>query len=307
MLIVNDRRFLSAAFDSEEELESVVVEHSEDVFGPASLFLPKKLIRTRDGFGTIPDGIVIDLLQRRWFIVEAELAVHSVWGHIAPQVAKQLAAASQRPSKQIIIDLAVDQAKQDKSVLDKFLDQDITELDVRHYLDQILETEPIVAIPIDNIPADLREWAQTLRYVVKLWLVRKMVELGNPSNIVYEIPDEYKPSIEIKANVTTVEDGNVVYGVRLQDLLESGAIKAGDTISMTYRRRGGERKNYDGIIENDGSISVLEQSYPSLSQAAWACMQDAGSTRSTVNGWTAWRHENGRVMHEIRDAFLNTK
>ena len=164
MLIVGNRRFVQANFDSEEELENVVVEYSEDIFGPSSLFIPKRLIRTGDGYGTIPDGIVIDLSLRRWFIVEVELASHSIWSHIAPQVAKQLAAVSQRTSKQVIIDLAVQLAKHDRSILEKFFDEDVAELDVRHFLDQILESQPIVAIPIDNIPADLRDWASMLRY-----------------------------------------------------------------------------------------------------------------------------------------------
>ena len=73
MLILGDRKFIEAAFESEEELERNVVANSEYLFGPASLYFPKTLIRTKDGFGTIPDGFAIDLDARRWFVVEAEL------------------------------------------------------------------------------------------------------------------------------------------------------------------------------------------------------------------------------------------
>jgi hypothetical protein len=93
VLILGDRKFIEAAFESEAELEQVVIANSEYLFGPASLYFPKALIRTKDGFGTIPDGFVIDLAARRWFVVEAELGKHSVWSHIAPQVAKQIIAA----------------------------------------------------------------------------------------------------------------------------------------------------------------------------------------------------------------------
>ncbi len=304
MLIVGNRRFLQSPFDSEAELENVVVEHFEEIFGPASLFLPKKLIRTLDGFGTIPDGVVIDLHLRQWFIVEVELASHNVWSHIAPQVAKQLTAVAQRASKQIICELAVDQAKKDKSVLDKFFDEDVAELDVRSFLDRILETPPIVAIPIDGISADLQEWTRIIRFEVKLWLVRKLVERGNASNIVYELPDEYQPTVEVKTENEKGDDGNTVYGVTLQNLLQRGTVKPNDVISMSYRRRGGEPKVYQGTIDKDGFVSVLEDKYPSLSQAAWACIQHAGSSRNTVNGWTAWKHENGKWMYEIRDEYL---
>ena len=90
MIIDGSKKFISAAFTSEEELELIVQANAEYIFGPDSLYLPKSLIRTSGRFGTIPDGFVVDLASRRWFIVEAELAVHSVWSHIAPQVAKRI-------------------------------------------------------------------------------------------------------------------------------------------------------------------------------------------------------------------------
>jgi hypothetical protein len=96
MLIIDDRKFVQAKFDNEDELERVVIANAEYIFGPSSIYFPKSLIRTVDGTGTIPDGYVIDLDGRRWYIVEAEVSQHSVWNHIAPQVAKQ----SHSPSRQ---------------------------------------------------------------------------------------------------------------------------------------------------------------------------------------------------------------
>ena len=49
-------------------------------------------------------------------------------------------------------------------------------------------------MPIDGVSADLREWAATsVKLETKLWIVRKHVELGNASNVIYELPEEYKP------------------------------------------------------------------------------------------------------------------
>lgn len=53
MLIVEGRKFVLAPFDSEEELERVVVENAEYLFGPSSIYFPKSLIATRDGTATI--------------------------------------------------------------------------------------------------------------------------------------------------------------------------------------------------------------------------------------------------------------
>lgn len=74
MLKLGNRIFIKDAFVDETEIETVVIENADYIFGPASIFLPKALIRTTGGVGTIPDGFVIDLAAKKWYIVEAELA-----------------------------------------------------------------------------------------------------------------------------------------------------------------------------------------------------------------------------------------
>jgi hypothetical protein len=178
LIIAGTKKFIAAAFSSEEELERVVQANAEFIFGPDSLYLSKSMIRTSDGFGTIPDGFVIDLASRNWFIIEAELAVHSVWNHIAPQVAKQTIAASQPASRRMLTEVVINRIKEDASFRERFEDLGIGEIDIRRVLSEIFEGKPIIGIPIDQVGADLREWAQTLKTEVRLWVVRKMVEFG---------------------------------------------------------------------------------------------------------------------------------
>lgn len=41
MLIFKDTKFIKSSFDSEAELEQVIVENYEYLFGPTSFYLPK--------------------------------------------------------------------------------------------------------------------------------------------------------------------------------------------------------------------------------------------------------------------------
>ena len=157
MLIHNGREFIQTPFTSEEELESVVVENAESIFGPSSIYLSRSLLRTKDGFGTIPDGFVIELSTRQWYIVEVELARHNVWSHIAPQVAKQIIAAGQAASRRLLVDEVVQMMKRDDQVAEKFAEEGIQTVDIRKVLDEILESTPVVGMPIDAISDDLRE------------------------------------------------------------------------------------------------------------------------------------------------------
>jgi len=304
VIIQGKTKFIAAPFSSEKELESLVQANAELIFGPDSIYLPKALIHTADGSGTIPDGFVIDLAMRRWFIVEAELAAHSVWSHIAPQVAKQIIAATQPASRRTLAEVVVNLVKENSAFREKFDDFEIPEIDIRQVLSEIFETRPIVGIPIDEVGTDLREWAQTLRVEVKLWVVRKLVEFGNQGHVIYEIPDEYRPVLDSSPDSGEQTSGLKYYDVGLADLMERGLLKLGETLNMGYRPRGGERKQYEATVIEGGGLQVLGKSFSAPSYAALLCIQNAGSDRNSVNGWTSWRNAEGMTLAELREKYL---
>jgi hypothetical protein len=305
MLIVDNRRFVQTPFDSEDELERVVVENIEYIFGPASIYFPKALITTHGGGGTVPDGFVVDLEGRRWYIVEAELSRHSVWSHIAPQVAKQLIAATNPLSRQRLVDLAAAKVRDDSALQDRFAEQDIHLIDVRRVLDEIIATEPIVGMPIDAVKNDLREWAATLRVSVKLWIVRKYVEFGHSENVMYEIPEEFQPVLDTADDPHTNESGVTRYDVSIADLIDAGILDVGEKLTMPYKPRNGIPQSYEARILDGGSLEVLGKAFSSPSYAALHAVQNAGSTRTTINGWAAWRTKDGSFLSDVREKYLH--
>jgi hypothetical protein len=310
MLIFKSSKFLKTPFKTESELEEVVVKNYEYLFGPSSIYLPKAKIKTADGGGTIPDGFVIDIATRKWYLVEAELIHHSVWNHIAPQVTKQILASQQPQTKRILIDITVDQYQTDLSVREKFDELNIPEINVRQVVGDILDKDPIIGVPIDGITNDLKDWARTLKYNVKLWLITKYVEFNNPNNIVYEFPEEFKPEldteeeeIEQKKSFQTLNR----YEVEVADLITARLINPGDKLYMSYKPRNGQSRTYEATIQNDGSLALLDQVYASPSYAALAGINDAGSNRPTVNGWTSWKTVDGRYLYQLRDTLLRSE
>lgn len=304
MLIHEGRKFIQTPFSSEQELEAVVEENSDSIFGPASIYLEKALIRTKDGSGTVPDGFVIDISSKQWYIVEAELARHSVWSHIAPQVAKQLIAAGQDQSRRAIADSVVRLLKEDEEIAEKFAEEGIQAVDIRKALDNILANPPVVAMPIDAISEDLREWAQTVKADVKLWLVRKYAEFKDEENIIYEVPEEYRPSLDTREEQER-QGGRAQYDVTIPDLIEAGLLDAGEMLIMPYKPMDGERSEYQATVEPDGSLTVLGKTFSSPSYAALFGIQDAGSNRTAANGWTSWRNSDGLMLSELRDRYLD--
>lgn len=307
MLIFRDSKYIKTPFKNEDELEQVVISNYEYIFGPTSIYLPKKMIKTGDGTGTIPDGFAIDIGYKKWYLVEAELFQHNVWTHIAPQISKQIIASLQQISKAIIEDLAVEQFRIDPITKEKFSDQGIEEVDVRKILSEILKKEPSVGIPIDDISGDLKEWARTSKYNVKLWKISKYVEFNKPENIVYEFPEEFRPELDTEEeNEVDASPGEKSrYEANIAKLIRAKLLEVGQILIMDYKPRNGQKKTYEGKINEDGSITVLEQTYSSPSYAALAGIQDAGSDRKTVNGWTSWKTRTGRTIADIREEYIS--
>lgn len=304
MLVSKNKRFIQAAFDSEEEIEKVVTENAGDIFGASSLYFPKSLIKTAAGTGTIPDGFAIDLTERRWFVVEVETSKHSVWGHIAPQVAKQVVAAKQPATRKLLVDLAVKRAQQNTEISELFSEANIHPMDIRKVLDDIVSKDPIVGMPIDALSQDLEEWANTLNVKVQLWLVKKYVELDNPKSVLYEIPDDARPVLSTIEPPAEAAKGIAQYEVSVFDLINAGFLKAGEKLTMTYKPKKGDRRVYEGTLEPDGSITLLGKTFSSPSFAALYGIQDAGSSRRTVNGWISWRTSSGESLYDLREKYL---
>jgi hypothetical protein len=311
MLISSSTRFIQAPFDSEAELENVVVQNYEYIFGPSSIYLPKGKISTPDGSATIPDGFAFDVAKKQWFIVEAELAKHSVWSHIAPQVAKQITAALKAESKRYLVERIVTLVRDDSAIRKKFEEEGIEPIDIRKVLDEILSTQPLLGMPIDAVSADLREWASTsVKLETKLWIVRKHVELGNPKNVIYELPEEYRPAFDSHEEEEAAATGGLkFYDVTIEDLLQVGLVAAGDQLFMSYKRKDvdEDRKTYSATIEEDGSLRADDQLFSSPSYAAIYFINKAGSPRQTVNGWTSWRTSSGKLLSELREQFLSSQ
>jgi hypothetical protein len=49
MLVTDKNRFIQVSFDSEDEIEKVVVENASYIFGADSIYFPKALIKTSGG------------------------------------------------------------------------------------------------------------------------------------------------------------------------------------------------------------------------------------------------------------------
>ena len=81
-VIHNNNEYKILVFSSEDDFEDEVIENYKMIFGDNSIFIDlKKKLGNR-----ICDGFVYDKNLNRLIIVENELCIHDLWGHIIPQI-----------------------------------------------------------------------------------------------------------------------------------------------------------------------------------------------------------------------------
>jgi len=179
-------------FRDESELEEVVSKNYKLLFGEYSIYLPQQHIKTTAGFVAIPDAIVLNFRDRIWYVVEVELARHGIWSHIVPQITKHLVAIENHEVKRKLIDMFTNEVGKSEELKNKFAELGISELEVRKVIEDIIERPPILAVPIDYIPVDLKDFARVLKNEVRLIEIEKYVS-EEAQNVAYKIP-EYLPT-----------------------------------------------------------------------------------------------------------------
>jgi hypothetical protein len=120
----------------------------------------------------------------------------------------------------------------------------------------------------------------------------------------YEIPEEFGPVVDSGQNDEESRTELARYDVTISDLLDAKMLNAGQRLHMSYKPRNGQHRDYVATICADGSIELLGKHFSSPSYAAVYGIQDAGSARKTVNGWTAWRLENRELLAAVRERYL---
>lgn len=151
LLTIDGVRYHLYTPSSETELENYVAKHSQEIFGEGSFYFNiKKNIQTVSGIATIPDGYVIATAQpASWYIVEVELSSHSVYKHIIPQVTKFISAWNNDPSKGEIVKSLYSYIDSDVVLKVKF-QQAIKNAEIHKFLSELIASEPVLAIIIDD-------------------------------------------------------------------------------------------------------------------------------------------------------------
>lgn len=294
----NGKIYSKMEFSSEEEIENVVINNFKLLFGDYSILLDKKLISTNAGKGSIPDGIIINFQENKWYILEVERGIHGTWEHIAPQISKQITAMENIDTKLRIAENCILKINKNAPFKDLLNEIDIEEINIHGAINKILKSPPVVALPIDFIPNDLKDWTKTLKVEVIVWLIEKYVDING--NVLFSIPDK-----EIETEMDSNEDKIKIPGDLFSQIINNGFLKIGQELYFEYGPKGKPKTKFTGIVQKNG-IEV-DGEISSVSVSSLRCIQKVSPTRTTSNGWVVWRTKDGKFINELYKKLIELK
>jgi predicted transport protein len=201
-LYFNNKRFTEKEFSKEKELEDLMFQNSKSLFGQNSIIIEaKKKIENKTLGGTIPDAFLFDLNDPEnpeFYLVEVELASHSFYNHIFPQITKFFAFYKNPVSQSELIEKLYSLVNADPGLKKQFKDL-IGNKEIFKFIKDTLENSQNILLVLDNekpeLPEIINTYTDTWGKIVKLTLLK---EYCNNGESIISLTPEF-------ANLTTVE------------------------------------------------------------------------------------------------------
>ncbi len=168
MLLIDGVKYQEWTPTNEEELENMVKEHAQEIFGENSIYLDiKHKIKSKSGVGSIPDGYVIILGDSpQWHIIEVELSSHPLHEHIVSQIGKFISGIRNPATQSDIVNAIYDEIKTDDLLCYKMRKAIISD-EIHKYLSDCISKSPIVTIIIESKTPELDEALNAINHPQK--------------------------------------------------------------------------------------------------------------------------------------------
>jgi len=166
MLLIDGVKYQEWEISNEDELEQMVIEHAQDIFGENSIYFDKKQkLKSLAGVGSIPDGLVIMFGSvPQWHIVEVELSSHDPYAHIVPQVDKFINGIDNQNTRNKLVDTLYNVINSDELLRRETRQAIGLDKDIHKFLADLITTPPTITIIIekdtDQLEEALRKYAQ---------------------------------------------------------------------------------------------------------------------------------------------------
>ncbi len=195
-IIHNGKRFRKTSFENEADFEEVVTTSSKTLFGLETLYIgTKKKLDSKTLGGTIPDGFFFDFSDKedpQFYLVEVELAKHSFFSHVFPQITKFFALFNNPLLQQDLAQKLFSIVSTDTQLQIEFR-QYLGTKEIYKFLTEIIDSSQNVLLVSDDEIVELGEIKETYTDTWgKMVLDIRVNKYSNGSDTIFTINPEYE-------------------------------------------------------------------------------------------------------------------
>ncbi len=170
IVLIDGVRYQLITPESEAWFEKAIQSNCEHIFGPDSFYFDiKSKIKSKAGVVSIPDGYVIFFTPKkaRWAIIEVELASHSIYNHVIPQLSKFKSGIKDSSARRKLVDVLYDLFDDDE-VLKARLKRNIKTREIHKFISDLVSEKPLIVVAIDQRTEKLDEALRHIGEEVKV-------------------------------------------------------------------------------------------------------------------------------------------
>lgn len=133
----------------EKEFHPIIKEHSEEIFGKNTIFLDVSTrLKSEAGIGSEPDGFVIDPVNEKLYVVEAELSKHDPYKHINDQLTRFINCLDNLATKNMVVEALFDEIEANRNIK-RYFEEKVYE-NLHKWLSRLLNKPPIIIVVIEE-------------------------------------------------------------------------------------------------------------------------------------------------------------
>jgi len=251
-LIINNKNYTLFDFDLEDDLEKAVIENQQALFGKNAVYIDVKKLIGKNRHRGIPDAFLIDFYDPQnpqLYIVENELASHSVYSHITEQIARFSTSiiTSQVQIRDILIDVVKKNKNTEKSILNHLVNTQFSTLtELMLYL---TEGQIKIVVVINEITPDLNDAFKIFNNPPDVVLLQRY-RCGKELLYYYEpMREEIDDIEEQKKKVGKAVEFDTVVCAAFEDGFKHAYIKNNAWWSIRLSQQAREKLKYLAIYE----------------------------------------------------------
>jgi hypothetical protein len=230
------------------------------------------MIKTASGIGSIPDAYVIDLAEPcEWYVIENELATHSIYGHVVNQLTKFINGIDNKDTRNQILDMLYEVINKDNN-LRSLVSTKTGHADIHFFLSKLfLAKNPRIVVIIDKVTLDLEEACQALRYTPEIIEFKSFVKEDGSKSYAHLFEPLTKASEP--AQVGSEVSGWQNWGMMLENVDEqirkttltlinklnglSGVVYKGKTCCSAYIRQQRVKYGFVGLAPSKSELRII--------------------------------------------------